>query len=202
MESEYDAAFNLIENSLLLAPPATLISFFAVRRWWPSALRVLSWACLIIFCAILCCMILGLSLTKNYDNFLCFDVGFISYCFWAASCVRIRSVYRRVVALILASLPIFFGYLLGTVGILGLAFEIDDDTETPDSVQLMGPGLTCVTSEWGILGNAGKRYDLYKQWDSIPFIQRDVEHGSSSDDDPNDKEFPITCDGLVEAYQK
>jgi hypothetical protein len=78
---------------------------------------------------------LRLSFTNDLADTVFWAVGYFAYCVLAASSLRIPVRLVRYMVLIIAALPMAGGYVLGTVGILGLGFVVHDSTARPEREQ-------------------------------------------------------------------
>ena len=144
---------------------------------------------------------LGFSFKDVLSNFVAFMIAYAAYCFLAVSCWRIPSLFVRIPALILAAIPIALGYVLSTIGTLGLMFIIGDYTTPPRRIEQLRPDLTCRVTLWGASFTAsGYAVHLYKTWAWLPFIEKSVVKLSVNQTDFSEGQAPkdLTCaDALV-----
>jgi hypothetical protein len=146
----------------------------------------------------------SLAFVAPKGNLACFVVAYFAYCILAATCLRIPRKIIRFPIFVIAIVPIAFGYLLSTVGILGLMFIVGEYTNLPDRTEVMTAGLTCRVTGWGMAaGASGYTIGLYQSWNAVPFLERKV-IGSSvtqagySGPPPAD----VTCADLFGQYEK
>jgi hypothetical protein len=177
------------------------VVFLAIR---PRAQLSVTVAAILILCLALGVAALGLSFTNVFANFVGVAVVFIAYYFLAASCLQIPFRVIRYLALTVAILPICFGYVLGTIGMLGLVWMVMDYTEPPQHAEQVGPHLKCEITGWGAAGTAsGYTVHLYKTWPEVPFIVREVVslrviQAGYVGEPPADK----TCSDAVNVYSR
>jgi hypothetical protein len=144
--------------------------------------------------------IIGLGFTLRAANVLCWTLGYWLYCFLAASCLLIPSKIARIVALVVAAIPILIGYVLDTVGVLGLGFILEDYSRAPDHTEQMGAGLICRITEWGMaVGASGYTVDLYRAL-PVPFLERNVASITVTQTDSSAKD--VNCADALALYRK
>jgi hypothetical protein len=131
-------------------------------------------------------------------------MAYFAYSFLAVSCLRIPAKAVRVLTFGIAIIPIGFGFILSTIGVLGLAFIVGDLTRPPERVEEIGAGLTCRFREWGSAGSSsGYAVELYQSWNGIPFVERkilgeSVVQAGYSGPSPKD----VSCADLFAKYEK
>lgn len=119
--------------------------------------------------------LLSTSFTSTLANVACISFAYLAYCFLAASCWKIRLLALRIPALIVAAVPIGVGYVLGTVGVLGLAFVVGDYSRPSKPATQMTNVLMCRVTVWGMAASdSGYTVHLYKHWLGLPFVEREV----------------------------
>jgi hypothetical protein len=134
-----------------------------------------------------------------------FAIAYFTYCFLVAACVQIPYRIIRYPMMIVVALPICAGYLLATIGALGLMFILGDAFSQPTHVEKMGTNLVCEISMWGAAGSSsGYAVHLYELWPAFPFIEREVvaltvvQAGYVGDTAPEDK----TCNDASKVYSR
>ena len=148
-------------------------------------------------------VVLGFSFKNTLANFAGFMVGYGAYCFLAASSWKIKQLPLRIVALLGAAIPICVGYLLSTIGLLGLMLVIGDYARAPNKVEQMDSGLVCrVTRLGSAVTDSGYTVSLYRNWDWFPLIERSVisisvNESARSLDAPTD----ATCADALKKYR-
>src|SRR5580698_2772317 len=144
---ELESLFGLVWAGLLGAPVLALATFIFLRRYGRQSLALIAAAGTLLF---FCLMVFsGLSFVSVSANFACFVVAYFAYSFLAVSCLGIPRKLVRIPAFVVAIIPMGFGYLLSTIGLLGLAFIVGDYTRPPKRVEQMEDGLACRTTGWG-----------------------------------------------------
>jgi hypothetical protein len=175
MHEVSEAAFFLMWATVLCAPPFAFATFLAIRWSRPPAQLPVTVAAISILLFAFGVALVRLSFTNVLANFVCVAVLYFTYCFFAASCLQIRFRAVRYLALIASALPICVGYVLGTIGALGLGFIVMDYARAPEHTEQMEPNLICRITEWGSAVSAsGYTVHLYRVWPAVPFIEREV----------------------------
>ena len=183
---------------LVCAPILAPLVFFAVwqQRW-------IGW--LLAFLAAVLLATLGLAASGVGFVEPVADVGWVLlcyavYCFLAASCFRIRATGLRALVLLLAAVPICIGYVLATVGFLGLFAIVGEASREPSHVERMPGGLTCQVTLWGwgmAFSAGGYSVDLYRSWTWLPLVRRRVA-GVRVNQFANDRE--ASCSDVLASY--
>ena len=190
-------AFLVIWATVLGAPPITFLAVPRIRRAWPHAHGLIIIAAIVILCFAIGTSVSRLSFTNVWVNVVLAAICYLAYCFLAASCWQIsRNVVRYIVGTV-TTLPIGFGYLLGTVGVLALMWIVSDYASLPHRVEQMAPGLTCETTEWGTVLSGGYKVHLYQRWSAIPFLEREVVVLTVGQDA---RDADKTCSDALKAY--
>jgi hypothetical protein len=198
-----EASFYLIWASLLLAPPVAVGTFFAVRRWWPGGQYPLVLGSASILILALGSALLKLSFTGTFANFVFVSVAYAAYCFLAASCWRIQPKFLRIISLIATAAPIFLGYLLGTIGWVGLELVVMDYAALPWHVEQMNAALVCRVTGWGSsFTDSGYVVHLYKVWTSVPFLQKHVAQIIVNETGPGLGPVEATCADVLATYNQ
>ena len=203
-EPKFDEALPLVWGTLIFSPIAGFGIFYLIRRRWPQAQRRVAKIAAIVFLLIVTFFkILHFSFTASLINIWGFVIGYSAFCFLGASCRLIPSASIKAVAQLLTLLPIICGYLLGTGGLLGLMFILGDYTSPPTETDQMEKNLSCEITGWGSAGSAsGYTVHLYKTWDALPFLRREVENLNVIESGAVDGYEPqgTTCADALAAY--
>jgi hypothetical protein len=167
------STFTIVWVTLLLAPVAATLVFAAVPQ---SRIRTrIAAASAILLVVVASAALTGFVFTMPLANAVAVAAAYAAYCFLAVSVWRIPQIFVRVVALIGAFLPIACGYMLSTVGMLGLAFIVGDFSAKPEQTEQMTNGLVCHVTLWGMAASAsGYTVSLNKSWSLVPFIEKRV----------------------------
>ena len=175
MDADSFGAVLIVAIGLVAAPLIAFASFASTRGRWVSSQRPMAIACGSVLLVIAGVATLGFSFKSVLANFTSFVVAYGAYCFLAVSCWRIRFWPLRALALLCAAIPILAGYVLSTVGLLGLILIIGDYTRAPSKVEQMDIGLVCRVTGWGsAVTDSGYTVHLYRTWDWLPLIERSV----------------------------
>lgn len=204
MHDVFTVANGLMWVTVLIAPPLALVVLFAIQKAWPSIQFSASLLFIALLVLSLILFLLGISFTNVLINIIWLAASYFFYCIFIASTWQLKFKPARYFALIIGSLPICLGYVLGTVGVLGLFFIVGDMVEPPEHTEQMGRGLVCEMTDWGSVGSSsGYSIDLYELWPAVPFLRRRVVHlsvveaGYVGDQPPADK----TCADALNNYE-
>jgi len=188
----------------LLAAPLIAIAAFVVIRWQrPAWLRQLAIGAAAILLILIVAAALGFSFENTLANFVAFVIGYGSYNFLAVSCWQIRFLPLRVVALLGAAIPILGGYVLSTIGLLGLMLVVGDYASAPKKVEQMDSGLVCRVTGWGsAITDSGYTVSLYRNWGWLPLIERSVVSISVNESERSiDRPSDATCADALRKYR-
>jgi hypothetical protein len=175
MDSVSGAAFLLMWATVLSAPPLAFALFLSFRRLWPRVQLPAAVVAIAILFFSYGIAQLGLSFTSALVDVACVAAVYFTYCLVAASCLQIPFIFFRYSALVVSSLPICVGYVLGTVGVLGLGWIVADYTRPPQHTEKMRPDLICEVTSWGsVASRSGYTVHLFKIWAALPFAEREV----------------------------
>jgi hypothetical protein len=197
MQDTGTGAFLVIWATVLGAPPIAFLAVPVIRRAWPYANLPIIIAAIAILCFAIGSSVSRLSFTNVWVNVVLAAICYLAYCFLAASCWQIsRSAVRYIVGIV-TTLPIGVGYLLGTIGALGLGWIVSDYASPPHHVEQMAPGLICEITEWGTIFSGGYKVHLYQRWSAFPFLEREVVILTV---DQNASDADKTCSDALNAY--
>ncbi|MFY9695186.1 MAG: hypothetical protein WA776_20340 [Xanthobacteraceae bacterium] len=174
MHDATTSAILLIWTTVLFAPPIMFLAFHGIRRLWPFAQAPVISAVAAILCFALGLAALRLSFTNAWANIALASVTYFAYCFLAASCWQISRKTLRFIAAFLTIIPIGLGYIVGTVGVLGLAWIVGDYASPPEHVESMGAQLVCEINGWGSVLDGVYHVQLYRRYSAFPFVERKV----------------------------
>ncbi len=184
--------------ALMLGPPLAIIAFYLLSRWQPNMLVRTATVAAIVVILIALFFIVGLTFNSRGNDVALLAIAYVAYCFLAVSLWRIRHIFLRIVAIVVAFVPIGLGYFLGTAGLLGLVFIVGDLTREPEKSEQMADGLTCRVMWWGSAGtNSGYTVGLYQSWHSLP-VERRV---SAILVDQTNGDPGVTCAGALKQYR-
>ena len=161
--------FFLLELALLTLP----ILAYLLYKNFPSNKKII----LVLLCLI---SILGLGLyyditfKGDFLDFLLPIFAYMTYCYSVFHILKVRNKFVKVFACFIASLPIAVGYLVATLGLLGLMM-ISLDFESHRTVDL---GDNSYFREYGY-GNAttddgGLKIDVYKFLPWFPIFEKKI----------------------------
>jgi hypothetical protein len=196
MQDTGTGAFLVIWAAALGAPPIAFLAAPGIRRAWPDARRPIIIAAIAILCFAIGLSVSRLSFANVWANVVLAAICYLAYCFLAASCWQISRNGLRYIVGIVTALPIGVGYLLGTIGALGLGWIVSDHASPPYHVEQMAPGLTCEITRWGAILRGGYKVHLYQRWSAFPFLEREVAILTVDDADDVVK----TCSDALNAY--
>lgn len=120
-------------------------------------------------------------------------------CFCFACGCGARPLPVRVLSWLLAVPVVGFGYLLGTVGALGVLFIVGDIAAEPvQDLSFETPELVCETTEWGGAGtHEGTSVVLYRRWAAVPWLRYRLAEGT--DDWTGGTQEGISCKDVAPA---
>lgn len=195
-------AFKIAWSCLFFGPLISLGIFIALRNRARRHLRlaVLGSATLLTLVIFACST--KISLASILVNLIFLSAAYLSFCFLAASTFTARPIFIRIPLVVATYIPIIIGYILTTIGVLGLMFIMGDYTNAPKEAKQMRPGLDCRTTMWGGLGDSGYTVHLYKYFSIIPFIRHEVRTTSVDESYPESGPISASCDSEFFAYNQ
>jgi hypothetical protein len=117
----------------------------------------------------------GVSFIDGKANVAAFCVAYTAYCLLAVGAGLIRRPLVRWPVQLLALTPIGVGYILGTVGWLGLGFIVEDAAAAPMKTETSPAGLLCRVEPWGsVASDSGYTISIYRYWRPLPLRRRIV----------------------------
>ncbi|MFY8144211.1 MAG: hypothetical protein ACOVMT_10140 [Caulobacter sp.] len=133
----------------------------------------------------------GVRFVSLTANIIVLAVAYAAYVLLALSLSsKRRSSVAKRIALAVAMIPVAFGYMLGTVGALGLLFMVGE-LEAQANTTPLTPGLTCVRTEGGG-PSGGYTLRVHREWPLAPFLHREVRTLGF----PREGEEPASCEAL------
>ena len=140
MDSESSYLCNVVRYALLIGPPVGFLLGWALRarhRRRATGMSALAIAPLILFGGL---ELAGVTFHGTRLDALVFAIAYTGYCLAATLMVRGRLFPTRVARWWpVLLLPVAVGYLVATVGVLGLGWQLDD--YIPGRIDELGPGL-------------------------------------------------------------
>lgn len=192
-------AATLMWVTVLGAPPFAFITFFAILKMPARVLLRFSFLLISFFLVSWILAYFGFRFTDPLIGIFWLAGSYFVYCLLVVSTLQIKFKPLRYLVLIVAALPIFLGYVLGTVGLLGLFFIMGDMARSPDQTKNMDVGLVCELTLTGIAGSSYYSVDLYESWPRISFIRRRVAHLSVAAKDVSSE--GETCTDALKAFR-
>jgi hypothetical protein len=195
------SSFGLIWLSLLLGPPLALACFIAARRTKARPQNPVLIGSAATLGIVVGAIIFRIAFALPIANTAAVSIAYVAYCFLTFSCWRIHRRILRYSLTILFSFPVLVGYFTATVGILGLAFIMGDYTAAPKTVEIVKPGLSCVTNVWGnAISDEGYTIHLYRVSPSFPFIRWEVRKVTVDETDPGSGPRHASCADVVKIH--
>jgi hypothetical protein len=193
------SAATLIWFTVLIAPPLAFVVFFTIQKTRTGIQLSVSLLLIPSLLISLIMFIFGFRFTNPLISIFWLAGSYFLYCLLAASTLQIKFKPLRYLVLIVAALPICLGYILGTVGLLGLFFIVGDMVRPPDQTEEMETSLVCELTLTGFAGSSDYSVDLYESWPRIPFIRRRLAHLSV---DPGDvSSADETCADALKTFR-
>lgn len=166
---QMESTFFIVWVWVLAAPVITVLA----HRRRPTAWKPLSFGSLGLISVVALAVVLDASFVWPEANILVLCVAYSAYCFLAFSSLRIKRKLVRYSVLLIAASPIALGYLLGTVGALGLGFIVADVTQPAIRIETIEDRLVCRVTGWGAaMTDSGYNVSAYRQYG--PFLERRV----------------------------
>lgn len=182
--------FYLVLGSLWCAPIIAALAL-AAAKGVPRALFVVICLAGGALGLVILAMLLKVSFMARTANVQALCFAYFAYCLLALGSVRLRPPLLGKLALATACLPIAFGYLLGTIGALGLAFLVGDAVRAPLHERSIGGGVVCVVTKDDGIGDTSYHLTLQQRWGPLP-IQRRLAQSDAIDVSPEEE---LHCSG-------
>jgi hypothetical protein len=166
----------LVWGSLLAIPPFAIVIFTLIRkRSFQIQSKMFRVAAIWIVLTV-AAFVLKISFSIPFANFIWLIITYFSYCYASLYlCWKIHQKVIRFIVLGSAAIPVCFGYVLSTIGVLGLMFIVGDYVRPPNQIEKMKPSLVCETTLWGMAASdEGYIVHLYRFWPVVPFVRKEV----------------------------
>ncbi|CAM3980544.1 hypothetical protein ROSA5918_17415 [Roseateles saccharophilus] len=169
-----------------------------MRRCRSRTTRKAAYGCVgLIIVAVGACY-LDVSFTSTVANFAFASAAYLAYCFLAICTWSFKWLPLRVLALAVTAIPVAAGYVLGTVGMLGLMFIVGDYANPPIQTTNTAADLECRTTGWGMVAtDSGYTVHLYKHWPAFPLIEREVARVVVNETNPGAGPTSASCDDVL-----
>jgi hypothetical protein len=164
----------------------------------PEALRRLCWASLAMITVVILATIVGIRTWSAEINLIFWAAAYLSFSILASSTWTLTNKLIRFPLGIAAYLAFVPGYLLGTVGLLGLVFILGDYLSPPQIEEQLRPGLACEVTNWGIaISDSGYEVSLYRYWSWFPILRLKVASTVINQTSPDPNIEGATCDSVA-----
>jgi hypothetical protein len=161
--------------AVLGVPPLALVIFVLTRKKWPGIQAILVRTAIAWIVLTAAFLFLRIGFLSAFANVAAIMMAYLAYSFFVASCWAIREKILRFIVIAIGLVPIGFGYMLGTIGALGLGFIVGDLTSKPIKTEQVEAGLVCEVKGWGsVATDSGYAVTLYKYWPGFPIVRRAV----------------------------
>jgi hypothetical protein len=187
---------------VLAGPPAAYFVFAILLKRWPGAIAATMVASAVLIAIVVGFSTYGIALISAPANVVCISIAYMAYCFLIAAFWKFRSSVVHTVLLLIAAIPIGIGYLMGTVGFLGLLWIVSQYADTPKQTVQMTDTLWCRVKTWGsAASDSGYAVHLYERWPGVPFVEREVVTISIVETIPDALPAGADCSDALEAYE-
>ena len=189
----------LIWILLLSAPVAALIAQILVKVL-PSSLQMniakaLLWASIVWLVAMGLAGCTGVRFVPILANIWALAIAYFAYCFLAFATGWLPwHRTARLTTLAVATLPIAYGYFMGTVGLLALTFEADRYIDPPLQTVGLDANTVCImTNAEGWLDTV-HLLRVHKEWQLAPILHRQTQVIPVTTEQPS--AGPTDCEAL------
>jgi hypothetical protein len=190
-----DIGFYATVAALLIGPPvgAAIVWILHLHRRRTLLFR-LCVAALGLIAIVSLSLFLKVQTASLACNFAFCLAAFLAYCLLAPACWTMRPRVIGFITGTLACAALIPGYILGTIGVLGLDFMLADYLSPPIHVELVAPGLSCRVMAWGAaFADSGYTVHLYRYWPVFPLLRREVASTSVNETDPGNGPTSASC---------
>lgn len=181
---------------LLLAAPVAALALQALIDQLParhqgSMVRILSAFLGALLAVVILASLASVRFVPLIANLWTLGAAYFAYCFLAFGVGRLplRGMARSS-ALIIGALPVAYGYVLGSVGLLGLLFMVGSYANPPKETRL-ATNLVCTRIEGGG-PSGGYALHVHRKWPLLPVLHRQVRVIAAK----NENYGPADCDAL------
>lgn len=194
-------AIFIIWADVLAAYPLAVILYKVIGSFSPRSQLLAVRGSTSIVLGVLACAVVGISFTGQGMNVIAVALAYFSFCYLAVSAGKIRNKLSRFLATALATITIGIGYVLGTVGFLVLMLMVSESTDPPVETLNVADNLRCDITTWGtVLSDSGHTVHLYRRWEMLPFLEKQVSMGMVNHTNRDDGEKVVTCQSLAAMY--
>ena len=192
----------IAELTLLFAPIGAAIATASVRDK-PAAARRLWIGSSIYLGVFAAAWVLGVETVSAPVNFV-LSAGV--YWFFSLAAVLCLTLTFRPARLVMGGLGLVSflpGYVLATVGLLGLVFIVGDYAGPPRRAVVLRPGLSCRVMNWGAaFSDDGYDVHLYRYWPWMPLLRRQVAKITVDETEPVKGLASASCEGVARAWDQ
>lgn len=193
--------FLVIWADVLAALPLAAALYKVIDKFEPRSQVLIVRGSFSIVLGVLVCAVAGISFTAQMANVIVFALAYFCFCYLAVSTGKIRNKLSRFLATALATITIGIGYVLGTVGFIVLMFIVSDFTDPPVKTLNVADNLRCDVTAWGMAAtDSGHAYHLYKRWEMLPFLEREVSMGMINETNRDFDTEAVSCESLAGMY--
>jgi hypothetical protein len=144
---------------------------------------------------------LGVRTSSALINMIFWVLVFLSLCLLLGLIWTIEYKPIRVTLGILTHLIFVPGYVLGTIGILGLFFILGDYLTLPGEKVALKPGLTCEVMSWGnSMSQSGYDVSLYRHVPWASFIRLKVGEVTVNQSSPQSGRKSADCKSAAKEF--
>jgi hypothetical protein len=181
----------LVVIATLLGGPVIAGLTYAASRRFPHFLTPLASLAAAVLGVALLAALLKISFISGHANVVALCLTYLAYCLLGLSACRLKRPLLRQLVLVAVSMPIALGYLLGTIGALGLAFLLGDAVGPPVEQRWIDGRTICVVTIQDGIGETSYQLSLNQRWSGLP-LQRRLARISAVDVGPADL---LRCSG-------
>lgn len=163
---------------LLLAAPVAALALQTLINWLPArfqrpAIRALSRSLAALLGVVVLANFAGVRFLPLAANIWTLGAAYFAYCFLAFGIGRLPlSGIQKNSALIIAALPVAYGYFFATVGLLAIMFIVGAYA-TPSKTTRLSENLVCTRIEGGG-PSGGYELHVHREWPLAPVLHRQV----------------------------
>jgi len=175
MESDTTlTVIGFIWGGLIIAPPVAFLISTVLRLWRPNLVRKFVYGCVIYIGIVVIFLLYGISFSDQRISAGSLATVYLAYCCLVVSSLKISRLAVRIPVAVVGITSIALGYMLASVGALGLAFIIGDTI--PVFNQQVSPGITCRVTTYGTVftSRGGQIAHLEQSIPYLPFLEREV----------------------------
>jgi hypothetical protein len=196
-------AFYVAWACLLGALPVSVGVFVVLRKQAPGLHQHIFRLCVLVVLTTSAFVASDIRFKGLAINTVSLALGYVSFCYLVVSAWGIRNKVARIMAIFVGGIPIASGYVLGTIGVLGLMFIVGDQTEPPLRTERITANLNCEVTGWGmavVASDSGYTVHLYKNWLLLPLVEREVAKMVVNETHPVEGVSEATCQSVYATY--